>query len=554
MNEALRALGDEYWEAYLATYPTVALLKGDHRYNEQFEDISEEAEDAWIATLRDFAERARAIDPDTLSREDRNSREVLIFETTSAADLMEMRTSEFAVNHAIGYQAYGPVTQRQIPLAEPEHADAMISRFRAKARALDQMAERLRAGASKGRTPTDHEVSETVKQLDAIMATDPADDPFGAIPAPPAFDDAEETTWRGQIADAIRDHFRPALQRYRDTIVDHVAPVARSITTPGLAHLADGDEIYARAIKRYTTIDASAAEIHEIGLRQIAQLAEEYQVLGEKALGTSDLKEIFTRLREDPDLHFTTGAAAVRASEEAFAKARAEMHNWFGRLPIADCVVAETMTGPTAFYFPPPADNSRPGTFYLNTADPTRWGTYEIEAMAFHEGIPGHHLQLAIAQELEDVPEFRKYARVTAYIEGWGLYTERLADEMGLYSGPLERIGMLSADSMRAGRLVVDTGLHSMGWSRQKAIDFMAENSPLSLSTIAGEIDRYIGMPGQALAYMMGRLEIMDIREDAKAALGGNFDIKGFHDVVLGSGPVPLSTLRRMVTEWVDAF
>ncbi len=230
------------------------------------------------------------------------------------------------------------------------------------------------------------------------------------------------------------------------------------------------------------------------------------------------------------------------------------MHNWFGRLPIADCVVAETMTGPTAFYFPPPADNSRPGTFYLNTADPTRWGTYEIEAMAFHEGIPGHHLQLAIAQELEDVPDFRKHAMVTAYVEGWGLYTERLADEMGLYSGPLERIGMLSADSMRAGRLVVDTGLHAMGWSRRQAIDFMAENSPLSLSTIEGEIDRYIGMPGQALAYMMGRLEIMDIREDAKAALGPHFDIKGFHDVVLGSGPVPMSTLRRMVVEWTDAF
>jgi uncharacterized protein (DUF885 family) len=553
VNEDLRALGDEYWEAYLAHHPTVALLKGDHRYNEQFEDASEEGDDAWVASLRDFAVRAQQIDPETLSAEDRNSREVLIFETTSAADMIAMRTDELAVNHAIGYQAYGPVTQRQIPLAEPEHADAMITRFQAKARALDQMAARLRAGVARGRTPTDHEVSESVKQLDAIMATHPKDDPFAAIPAPPSFTEAEEESWRERIGDVIRDHFRPALQRYRDTIVDHVAPVARSITQPGLSYLPDGEETYARAIKRYTTLDTSAGEIHEVGMQQIAGLAEEYRELGQEVLGTSNLKDIFSQLRDDPELHFTTGAAAVQASEEAFAKARAEMHNWFGRLPIADCVVAETSSGPTAFYFPPPADNSRPGTFYLNTADPTRWGTFEIEAMAFHEGIPGHHLQLAIAQELEDVPEFRKYARVTAYIEGWGLYTERLADEMALYSGPLARIGMLSADSMRAGRLVVDTGIHAMGWSRRQAIEFMEENSPISPSTIAGEIDRYIGMPGQALAYMMGRLEIMEIRARAEDQLGDRFDIKGFHDVVLGSGPVPLDTLGRMVAEWADA-
>ncbi len=553
MNEELTALGTEYWEAYLAHNPTVALLKGDHRYNDQYEDASEEAESAWIATLRDVARRAERIDPGGLSAEDRNSREVLIFETRTAADLHEMRLDEFAVNHAIGFQAYGPVIQRQIPLAEPDHAEAMISRFEAKARALDQMAQRLRAGVAKGRTPTDHEVRESVRQLDEIMATHPKDDPFGAIPAPPGMNEADEASWRDRIGHAIRDHFRPALQRYRDTIAEHVAPVARSITQPGLSHLPDGEETYARAIKRYTTLDSSAAEIHEIGMQQIASLAEEYRELGQQVLGTSELQEIFSALRDDPSLHFTTGAGAVQASEDAFAKARAEMHNWFGRLPVADCVVAETMTGPTAFYFPPPADNSRPGTFYLNTADPTRWGTYEIEAMAFHEGIPGHHLQLAIAQELEDVPEFRKYARVTAYVEGWGLYTERLADEMGLYSGPLARIGMLSADSMRAGRLVVDTGIHAMGWSRHQAIEFMKENSPISPTTIAGEIDRYIGMPGQALAYMMGRLEIMDIRSRAEKQLGGSFDIKGFHDVVLGSGPVPLATLGRMVGEWADA-
>jgi uncharacterized protein (DUF885 family) len=217
---------------------------------------------------------------------------------------------------------------------------------------------------------------------------------------------------------------------------------------------------------------------------------------------------------------------------------------------VADCVVAETPSGPTAFYFRPATDGSRPGMFFVNTADPTRWGKFEIESMAYHEGIPGHHLQLAIAQELEGIPEFRKHAFISAYGEGWGLYTERLADEMGLYSSALERMGMLSADSMRAGRLVVDTGLHAKGWSRQQAIDYFRANSPMSVGTIEGEVDRYIGMPGQACSYMIGRLEIQRMRREAEASMGTRFDIKGFHDTVLGSGLVPLGTLDRMIKEW----
>jgi uncharacterized protein (DUF885 family) len=186
----------------------------------------------------------------------------------------------------------------------------------------------------------------------------------------------------------------------------------------------------------------------------------------------------------------------------------------------------------------------------MNVADPTSWTKYELEATVFHEGIPGHHLQLAIAQELDDIPEFRKYSIVTAYAEGWGLYTERLSDEMGLYSGPLQRIGMLSADSLRASRLVVDTGMHALGWSRRQAIDYLAANVPTSINSITNEVDRYIGLPGQALAYMIGRKEIVKIREKAEGAMGAQFDIKGFHDTVLGSGALPLMVLSDLVDGW----
>jgi len=224
------------------------------------------------------------------------------------------------------------------------------------------------------------------------------------------------------------------------------------------------------------------------------------------------------------------------------------MGDWFGRLPQSDCDVEPTTSGAIAYYFAPPKDGSRGGVFFMNVSDPEGWGLFEIENTSYHEGIPGHHLQLAIAGELEDLPEFRKRLFIAAYGEGWGLYSERLADEMGLYSSPLHRMGMLSADSMRACRLVVDTGMHALGWSRQQAVDYMVANSPMRTSHIQSEIDRYAVTPGQALSYMIGRLEIQRIRQATEERLGDGFDIKAFHDAVLDSGPMPLGLLDDVVT------
>ena len=256
---------------------------------------------------------------------------------------------------------------------------------------------------------------------------------------------------------------------------------------------------------------------------------------------------ILRALRDDPALHHTKGEEIVADSKAAMAKARGAMGDWFGRLPQSDCDVEPTTSGAIAYYFAPPKDGSRGGVFFMNVSDPEGWGRYEIENTSYHEGIPGHHLQLAIAAELDDIPEFRKRAFIAAYGEGWGLYTERLADEMGLYSSPLDRMGMLSADSMRACRLVVDTGMHALGWSRQRALDYLTANSPMRQSHAAAEIDRYAVTPGQALSYMVGRLEIQRIRREAEARLGSAFDIKAFHDAVLDSGPMPLRLLDQVV-------
>ena len=552
MNQTLSDLAVEYWEYQLRTNPTEALMMGDHRYDAEFEDASRAAEDDDIAARRDFAKRARAVDPAKLTADEKITREVMIFLTEKDADLKEMRNAEWEVSHTMGMQAMLPVMVPQLPLLEPAHAEAMIPKLRGLGRALRDISARLRDGVAAGKTPMRSTAEKSVTQMDGMLAVPAAESPLGRFVAPQKWEG--ETAWRAEVAKTLDNDVLPALKEWRDTIANEVVPHGRPEDRPGLCHLPDGAENYRRATAYFTTTDKSPDEIHQIGLEQIAKLADEYRKLGKEALGTTDLTEIFARLRDDPTLHFSDGPAIVAASEKALAKAKAEMGDWFGRLPKADCVVAETPTGPTAFYFRPAADGSRPGTFFVNTADPTRWGRYEIEAMAYHEGIPGHHLQLSIAGELEGgIPEFRKRAYISAYGEGWGLYTERLADEMGLYSGPLEQIGMLSADSMRAGRLVIDTGLHAMGWTRQQAIDYFRNNSPMSQGTIEGEVDRYIALPGQALSYMIGRLEIMRMRDEARQKLGTRFDIKGFHDTVLGSGLVPLSTLDRMIQEWSAA-
>ena len=525
-------------------------MLGIHDFDEEVDDASREAEDSRIAQLRSYATKAAAFDPDTLTADEKVTRDVMIFEAGTRADLLEMREAELEVNHAMGIQAMLPVLFPQLPIDEPEHADAMLVKYPKFGRMFDQMTDRLRSGVANGRTPMASTVEKTIEQLDALVAAPPEQSVALSVRVPAAYSEAEGAAWKAELARIVGETVNPAIQRYRDYIADYVLPASRGEDIPGICHLEGGDEWYRRAIKRHTSVDMTADEIHEIGLEQIRKLDDEYRELGADVLGTSDLKEIYARLRDDPELHFETGDQVRAASEVALAKAKATMGDWFGRLPQADCFVQETPSGPTAFYFPPATDGSRPGTFFVNTRDPKSWGRYEIEALAYHEGIPGHHLQLAISGELTDVPEFRKHAAVTAYAEGWGLYTERLADEMGMYSGPLERMGMLSADSMRAGRLVVDTGIHAKGWTRQQAIDFMANNSPLHLGTIEPEIDRYIGLPGQALAYMIGRLQIVQMRKDAERTMGDRFDIKGFHDTVLCSGLVPLGTLDRMVKEW----
>ena len=551
MAEDVNALAQEYFEFLLTAWPTWGHLMGNYEQADRFDDVSRAGEEEERRRRLEFAARAESIPPEALSAQNTITRDMLIFDGRRNAEVLDARLEEFGVDPIFGRQAALPVLMPKLMIPNPDVAEAMISKVHGMAKNFRDMVDRLAEGVERKRTPAAFAIDDTVEQIDRWLAKPIAEDPLLQTADPMGVVDAD--AWRARLREAIETDVRPAMAAYRDAIRDRIRPHARDDDHVGLAWLADGADVYDRMIRYHTTLKLTPDQIHEIGLQQIEKLAGEYRELGQVVLGTSDVPEIFRRLRDDPALHHTDGADIVSASKTALAKATAATAGWFGIRPKAPCDVEETKTGAIAFYFPPARDGSRGGIFFMNTADPSGWGRYQIEATSYHEGVPGHHLQLAISTELDGVPEFRKRAFIAAYGEGWGLYSERLADEMGLYSTPLDRIGMLEADSMRACRLVVDTGMHALGWSRQKAIDYMTGNSPMAVSQVVPEIDRYAVTPGQALAYMIGRLEIQRMRADAEMSLGSAFDIKGFHDTVLGSGLMPLPVLDRVVREWVDS-
>ena len=550
MPDDVNALAKEYFSFLLTAWPTWGHLMGNYENAGRFDDVSRAGEDEEIRARRAFAARADAIPADGLSAQDQITREMIAFDGRRNADILDARFEEFGVDPIFGLQAGLPVQMPKFPIPDAAVAEAMLDKVRGMAQAFRDKCDRLEEGLARNRTPAAFAIDDTVAEIDRWLATPIEDDPLLNTSEPNGVADRDD--WRRRLRDVIEHDVRPAMAQYRDMIRDRIRPHARDDAHVGLTWLADGEDSYDRMVRYHTTLERSAQEIHDIGLQQIEKLAGEYRALGQEVLGTSNVPEIFRRLRDDPALHHTNGADIVAASKTALAKATAAMGDWFGILPRAGCDVEEVHSGAIAFYFPPARDGSRPGVFFMNTSDPEGWGRYQIEATSYHEGIPGHHLQLAISTELTSIPDFRKRAFIAAYGEGWGLYSERLADEMGLYSTPLDRMGMLEADSMRACRLVVDTGMHALGWSRQQAIDYMTENSPMRVSHITEEVNRYAVTPGQALAYMIGRLEIQRMRREAEAALDGRFDIKGFHDTVLGSGLMPLPVLDRVVRAWVD--
>ncbi len=549
---AVRELADRYWEEHLRDDPLKATEVGDRRYDDRLAEIRPEAVARRRRRLADLAASVEHIDPGTLDDAGRTTRDALLQVIEGDLAVIDADLLRHTVSPASGPQvAFLNLADYQ-PTDTVEARQAMAARWRAMGPWVDELIANLDRGRRAGALGVRMLVERSVAELDELLAQPNEAWPLVSPTQKPSLEADERARFRRELLAAIAESVRPAFRRYREFLHGTIAPVARDDDHPGLVHLPAGDEAYAALARLHTTTDLTPEQIHAIGLGEIARIDEELRSLGERLLNTSSLSGTLERLRGDPALHFATRDEVAGVAQASLDRANDAVPGWFGRLPSLPCAVVRMLPheeehSTIAYYRDPVPDGSRPGRYYINTSAPETRPRYEAEALAFHESVPGHHLQVALAQELAELPAFRRHGVVTAYVEGWGLYAERLAYEMGLYSGDLDLFGIASFDAWRASRLVVDTGMHALGWTRDQAIGFMLEHTALGPNNIANEVDRYIAWPGQALAYKIGQLELLRLREEAKDRRGDRFDIRAFHDVLLTAGPLPLGTLRGMV-------
>jgi uncharacterized protein (DUF885 family) len=455
------------------------------------------------------------------------------------ARVVEFTLADPMVAAGISHLAFLPQLTPSGERAEEDY----LTRLAALPAFYDTLAQRQRDGLRAGRTPVDRMARNAVAFLDRYLAQE-------EMFAQPLTGD------RGERRDRlVAEVVRPALARYREFLAIEVAGHGRPDDRPGLCWLEDGEAHYAALARMHTTTDHTPDELHQLGLDVLAGLEAEYAEIGGREFGLTDPADVRRRLRTDESLRWRDAEEMLQTARAAVARATAAAPDWFHRVPRAECVVravpeTDAPVAAPAYYLPPALDGSRPGIYFTNTHEVHTRDRFIAETVAFHESVPGHHFEVSLAQELTDLPLLRRIAPVTAYGEGWGLYTERLADEMGLFSGDLMRLGMVAEDSVRAARLVVDTGLHALRWTREQCAEFLRAHTVLSEVEVQSETDRYIECPGQALAYMTGRLEILRLRRFAEEKLGDSFDIKDFHDVVLGGGPLPLKVLEDVVRAW----
>jgi uncharacterized protein (DUF885 family) len=555
IGDRLIDCGARYFVAQHRADPLNATLLGVAGFDDQLGDPSRAGTERVTAEMSAILAEVDAFPADQLDDLQRVERDVLhwLVEgtlTDSQHSLWEANAS------AAGYVSPQSLVFQSIPtapLVDDRSVADWLTRLAAVPSFLDAARERYRQATDDGRASTRVGLQQALTQVAGHLQR-PLDADVLLSPTLPAGLESQRTA----AAELVHDHIRPALRRFATDLQDNLLPTARADDRVGMCWIPGGDDGYRAAVRRHTTTDLTPEQIHAIGLATLADLDEEWRDLGGRVLGLSDVPSILGVLRDDPSLRFTTTAEIVQCVQDALDRAEAARSGWFPPFAITDCVVeeidpVEAENAALAYYRPPSEDGSRPGAHCVLTTNPHERFTYEYEALAFHESVPGHHLSIASAQTLTWLPPHRRYidAQLCAYVEGWGLYSERLADEMGLYSSDRARLGMLSFDALRACRLVVDTGMHALGWSREQAVTFMWEHTATTRENVENEITRYIAWPGQALAYMIGRREIVRQRERAQSALGAGFAHRDFHGVVLGQGAVPLPVLDDLVSAWI---
>lgn len=537
-------LADELLVVLYEDDPFAASLLGIRGYDDRLPELGARAALARKARAEHLARRAAAISGG-LDEQDAVTCAVVVAQARALVARVDARLVEHTM--AFTLTAPAPSLLHSLSLLRPEGAAAerdYLTRLRAIPDYLAEAAERHRAGVAAGRLPVAALARAAVSTVDRYLAGED-----GLVR--PALSGSRAAE-RDEIVDAL---VRPAFGRYRDVVADEIAPHGRPPERPGLCWLPDGEAGYAALSRAHTTTEHTPDELHRIGSDLLDRLADEYLAIGSRAFGAKSVREVHDRLRTDPALRWRDAEEVLAVARQTVERAERAAAGWFRRVPAGRCVVAPVPDAEaprvTSYYLPPALDGSRPGTYFTNTYRAERRDRFTAEAVACHEAVPGHHFQLSLAQETPGLPPLRRHADITAYVEGWALYAERLADEMGLYSDDVARLGLLAEDSARAARLVVDTGLHARGWSRQRVVDFLRSHTLLSEVDVQAETDRYIEWPGQALSYLVGRLEIQRLRALAERELGATFDLAAFHDLVLANGPVPMTALAELVRNWL---
>jgi uncharacterized protein (DUF885 family) len=555
-GEQLLSLFDEEWQYELRTNPEWATQLGDNRYNDRLSDSSPEFFQADVELKRGFLTRFQAIDPAGLSRPDMLSRELMIRRLREEIEGAQFRQWEMPVNQMGGLHLELPDLVVLTPFNSVADYNNYLARLHQIPHAFDQVTANMRQGMRDGLMPPRYLLEKVAAEADNV-ASKTENSPF-AKPVkefPSSVPAIEQKRLRDAVLAAIAGQIVPAYQRFASFVRTEYAPHGR--TDAGVWALPDGEARYRFAIRRITTTDMTPGEIHALGLKQIDEVESKMLAVAHQ-LGFKDLASLNDHIRNDRRYYATSGQQVLDLYTNYARGMEPELPKLFGRLPKSNLTVipmeaSRSKNAVPADYSDGTPDGSRPGHINVNEWDPEHRLVLNIEAIAYHEGIPGHHLQLSLAQEIENLPEFRRHAGYTAFVEGWALYAERLGKEVGHYQDPYSDYGRLENEMWRAIRLVIDTGVHDKHWSREQMVDYFHRYTAMDEPNIQSEVDRYIAWPGQALAYKLGQLEIVKLREQARQKLGDKFDIRNFHDEVLGNGALPLDILDSEVNAWINS-
>jgi uncharacterized protein (DUF885 family) len=552
---ALNRIFADYWQDTLSHQPEYASSLGDKRYNDQLSDYSAAAVNASLQRGQGFIERLSQIDTTGLAPQVKLSAELLLRSLTEDQEGAQFKEWEMPVSQFGGIHTDLPMLVAQLSFDDVKDYDDYITRLGKIPNAFSQIMTNIQLGIDEKRVPPAYILEKVLAQVQTIANQKPEDSPFSQPlkKFPASIDAPTRKRIAADLMDAINTSVLPSYKRLGKFIQAAYIPAGRK--DPGIWAIPDGDAYYAFRIRQSTTLNKSAAEIHQIGLDEVKRDEAEMLAIAKK-LGFSDLKSFNAALKANPKEHPASGEALLAAYRGYIAGMQPKLPELFGRLPKAPLEVVPVPAyaekdQAAAYYEQGTADGKRPGRVNVNTYHATDRSLADVEAIAYHEGIPGHHLQISIAQEMTGLPEFRKQSYYTAYTEGWALYSERLGKEIGFYQDPYSDYGRLEGDTWRAIRFVVDTGVHSQHWTRQQMVDYFHEHSAIDETNVQAEVDRYIAWPAQALGYKMGQMKILELRAKAEKALGAKFRLKDFHDLVVDSGALPMDVLEKQVDDWI---